>query len=132
MADVQDSRSIGELFADLSRELTTLVRKEIELARVELSNKAARVGARVGTIAVGAVVACAGLYAIVAGIILVVINFGMPAWGAALLVGVLVLIVGGLMAQQALSALRRENLTPTETVRTLKENAEWAKGQTTR
>jgi len=133
MADVRDDRSIGELFSDLSRELTTLVRKEVELARVELSSKAGRIGNRLGMVALGAVVALAGLFTVVAGIVLLVIRLDIMAdWAAALLVGVIVLAVGGLLARQALNALRQENLAPTETVRTLKENAEWAKGQTTR
>jgi len=133
MADVRDDRSIGELFSDLSRELTTLVRKEVELARVELSAKMGRIGSRLGMVALGGVVALAGLFAVVAGIVLLVISFDiMPDWAAALLVGIIVLAIGGLLAQQAVNALRRENLAPTETVRTLKENAEWAKGQTTR
>ena len=133
MADVRDDRSIGELFSDLSRELTTLVRKEVELARVELTAKMGRIGSRLGMVALGGVVALAGLFAVVAGIVLLVISFDiMPDWAAALLVGIIVLAIGGLLAQQAVNALRRENLAPTETVRTLKENAEWAKGQTTR
>ena len=32
----QDNRSLGELFAELSRETSTLIRKEIELARTEI------------------------------------------------------------------------------------------------
>lgn len=133
MADVRDDRSIGELFGDLSRELTTLVRKEIELARVELSAKAGRIGTRLAMVVLGAVVALAGLLVIVAAVVLMVINLDiMPEWAATLLVGVIVLAIGGFLAQRALSALRQENLAPTETVRTLKENAEWAKGQTTR
>lgn len=133
MADVRDDRSIGELFGDLTRELTTLVRKEIELARVELSAKAGRIGTRLAMVVLGAVVALAGLLVIVAAVVLMVINLDiMPEWAATLLVGVIVLAIGGFLAQRALSALRQENLAPTETVRTLKENAEWAKGQTTR
>ncbi len=133
MADVNDDRSIGELFGNLTRELTTLVRKEIELARVEMSAKAGRIGTRLGMVVLGAIVALAGLLVIVAGIVLLVINFDvMPEWAATMLVGVVVIAIGGLLAQQALSALRQENLAPTETVRTMKENAEWAKGQTTR
>jgi uncharacterized membrane protein YqjE len=132
MTDTRDDRSLGELFGELSRELSTLVRKELELARVELGSKASRVGARLGMVGVAAVIACAGLYAIVAGLVLLVITFGLSAWLSAMLVGVVVLAIGGFMAQQAISGLRQLDLTPTETVRTLKENAEWAKGQTTR
>jgi hypothetical protein len=40
-----------------------------------------------------------------------------------------VLIVGYISTQMGLSALKREQVTPTQTVDTLKENAQWAKGQ---
>lgn len=129
MAQIQDTRSIGELFSELTREVTTLLRKEFELARLELSTTASRVASRLGVIVLGAVLACAGLFTIVAALVLVAVELGMPAWAAALVVGVVVLGAGGVMAQQALSALRREDLAPRETVRSLKENAEWAKAQ---
>lgn len=132
MATLQDTRSLGELFGELTREISMLVRKEIELARVEMQAKAARIGTRVAVIAVGAIVACAGLFAIVAGLVLVAIRLGMAAWGAAFLVGFVVLAIGGLMAQRSLSALRREDLAPRETINTLKENVEWAKEHATR
>ena len=43
-----EERSLGELFGDLTRELTTLIRQEATLARTELSQKAAGVGKDVG------------------------------------------------------------------------------------
>lgn len=132
MAATSD-RSIGELFGDLSRELTTLVRKELELARTELTNKAGRIGSRLAIVVLGAVVALAGFLTIVASLVLLVIQLDiMSPWLSTLVVGVVVLAIGGLLAQQSLSALRQENLTPTQTVQTLKEDAAWAKGQTTR
>ena len=50
----RDDRSLGELFAELAQETSTLVRQEVELARVELSQKAARVGRDVASLVVGA------------------------------------------------------------------------------
>jgi len=132
MASAPDSRSIGELFSDLTRDMSVLIRKEVELARVELSTMASAIGARVAIITVGAVIACAGLYAIVAGLVLIAIELGLTPWAASLLVGALVLIIGGLIAKQSFDGLRALDLTPRETVRTLKENAEWAKEHTTR
>ena len=38
MAQVRDERSLGDLFSDLSRETTTLVRKEVQLAKAELGD----------------------------------------------------------------------------------------------
>ncbi|MBV9280670.1 MAG: phage holin family protein, partial [Chloroflexi bacterium] len=39
----REDRSLGELFAELSRETTTLVRQEVELAKTEMTQKATRV-----------------------------------------------------------------------------------------
>jgi hypothetical protein len=131
MAAAPDSRPLGELFSDLAREIGTLVRSEIALARTELSDKAARVGRHTTVIASGAVLAIGGVFALIAGVILVVNRAGLPAWGAALLVGAVVVGVGALLASNGLAALRREDLTPTETINTIKETTTW-RGQTTR
>ena len=40
MIDSKDDRSLGELFADLARESSTLLRQEVQLAKTELSQKA--------------------------------------------------------------------------------------------
>jgi hypothetical protein len=125
MAYAPDARSIGDLFSDLTREITTLVRNELALARAEMSAKLSRAARHAGTMAFGAVVALAGLFTLAASLVLVLVNAGMPAWGAALLVGLGLAVVGGMLAMRSLSALRREDLTPTETIQTLKETTEW-------
>jgi putative superfamily III holin-X len=53
----------------------------------------------------------------------------MPAWGAALLVGVLVAGISWLLIGKAMTALQDTELTPRETVETLKEDAAWMKQQ---
>ena len=123
-------RSLGELLAELMRETTTLVRQEVTLAKNEMTQKAADAGKNVGALAVGGAVAYAGLLAIIAAVILILIRVGMPAWGAALLVGVVVAAVGGALVSKGLAALKRQDLMPRQTVETLKEDAQWAKEQT--
>jgi hypothetical protein len=129
MAYAPDARSLGDLFSDLSREIGTLVRNELALARAEMSAKLSRVGRHAGMLALGAVVALAGLFTLAAALVLILVQAGMPAWGAALLVGLGLGAVGALVATNALAALRNEDLTPTETIETLKETTAW-KGQT--
>ena len=122
-------RSLGELFADLSRETSELVRHEVALAKAELSEKAARVGKDVGLISVGGALAYAGVLTLVAALVMGLAALGIDWWVSALLVGAVVLVAGYLSTQKGLSALKREQVTPTETIDTLKENAQWAKGQ---
>ena len=123
-------RSLGELLAELMRETTTLVRQEVTLAKNEMTQKASEAGKQVASLAVGGAVAYAGLLAIIAALILMLIHAGMPAWGAALLVGVVVAAVGGALVSKGLAALKRQDLVPRQTVETLKEDAQWAKEQT--
>jgi len=120
-----DARSIGELFSDLTREVGTLIRSEVTLARTELSDTVARVGRHAAVIVGGAVLACGGVFAMIAGLVMLVIRAGVPGWGAALAVGAAVIAAGALVANSGLSSLRREDLTPRETINTLKETATW-------
>ena len=129
MAYAPDARSLGDLFSDLTRAIGTLVRNEIALARTEMSLKLSRAARHAGMIALGAVVALAGLFTLAASLVLVLVRAGMPAWAAALIVGLGLAGVGALFATRALAALREEDLKPTETIETLKETTAW-KGQT--
>jgi len=124
-----DDRSLGELFAELSRESTTLVRQEIALAKAEMTQKATRVGKDVGFLVAGGAVLYAGFLGIMAAVILLLALF-LPDWLAALIVGVAIAAVGGVLVQKGRQALTREDLAPRQTLETLKEDVEWAKEQT--
>jgi len=121
----RDDRSLGELFGDLTREISTLDRQEATLARTELSQKAARLGKDIGMLAAGGAVAYAGLLAILAALIMGLTAAGLPGWAAALLVGVVVAVVGGLLVWSGLNAIKQEDLAPRQTVETIKEDAQW-------
>jgi Flp pilus assembly protein TadB len=126
-----EDRSLGELFAELSRETSTLIRKQFELARVELSDKLSRAGRHAAVIGVGGALAHAALLTLVAALVLALIAlFNVSAWAAALIVGVLLGAGGYALLRSGMSAFRRESLRPEETIRTLKESAEWARSQT--
>jgi hypothetical protein len=49
----------------------------------------------------------------------------MEWWVSALLVGVVVAAIGGYLVSKGLNALRQQDLTPSQTVETLKEDAQW-------
>jgi len=130
--DVQQpkaERSLGELLAELTREITTLVRQELTLAKAEMSQKVSRVGMDLAFLAAGGAVAYAGLLALV-GALVAVLNLWMPLWAAALLVGLIVVGIGGALVMKGIQALKREDLAPRQTLETLKEDVQWAKDQT--
>jgi uncharacterized membrane protein YqjE len=129
MQEEKDERSIGELIAELSRETTTLVRQELQLAKVEMSQKASRTGKNVGFLVVGGVVAYTGLLAIMAAVIIVLGNV-LALWLSALVVGVVIAAVGLVLVIKGANTLRQEDPTPQETIETLKEDREWLRDQT--
>src|SRR5579872_1094977 len=122
-----DDRSLGELFSDLSRETTTLVRQEVALAKAELSQKAAQAGKDVGFLAAGGAVAYAGFLALVAALIVGLGQAGLSWWVSALLVGIVVAAIGGAFVWTGIQQLRNLNPTPTQTIESLKENQAWTK-----
>jgi uncharacterized membrane protein YqjE len=128
MQRAKDDRSLGELFADLSRETTTLVRQEVELAKTEMTQKASRVLKNVGFLAIGGAVAYAGFLAIIAAVIILLAAI-LPWWLSALLVGIVIAAIGGFLIWKGLDALKKEDLVPRETLESLKEDQEWAKEQ---
>ena len=125
-----EERSLGDLFADLSRETTTLVRQEMALARTELTQKATRVGKDIGFLAVGGAVAYAGFLAFVAACVLALNLIVHLWWLDALIIAIVVVGIGYFMVRKGLDNLREGNLAPTQTLDSLKQDAVWAKEQT--
>lgn len=128
-AAAAEERSLGELFGDLARETSTLVKQEVGLAKTELTEKATRVGKDVGYLAMGGAVAYAGMLTLIAALVLILTAIGLPIWASALLVGLVVAGVGGSMAMKGLKQLKNVDPVPHQTVETLKEDKEWAKQQ---
>jgi hypothetical protein len=128
MQERKDDRSIGQLFAELAGDTSTLVRQEVTLAKAELTRHAARVGKQVGLLAVGGALGYAALLAIVAGAIIGLAEV-IPAWVSALIVGVVFAALAGWLITKALHALKQTEVVPRQTIETLKEDAQWMKDQ---
>ena len=123
----RDERSLGELFGDLARDMGVLVRQEVGLATTEITQKATHAAQDVAIIGVGALVAYAGFLAILAALVIGLEAMGLNWWQSALIVGVAVAVLGAVLVQRGLAALKNTDLAPRETLETLKEDAQWAK-----
>lgn len=123
-----EDRSLGELFSDLTTESRTLVRQELELAKRELGDKAAKVGKDAGLMALGGIVLYTGLLALIAAAIIGLghlIGYGV----AALITGVALAGTGAAVVLGAKKDLQKTNLAPEETKKTVKETKSWIKAQ---
>lgn len=126
-ANTDDEVPIGELFRRLSQDASALVRDEIALAKVEMretvkgyTRDAAKLGLAAGIGLVGALALTAFL---VVGLGDLINNY----WLSALIVSVAFLATAAVMAKGALEHMKRSSLAPQETVRTLKQDQQWAK-----
>jgi drug/metabolite transporter (DMT)-like permease len=129
MADTRDERSLGELLAELSRETSALIRKEVELAKTEMTAKARKASADAGLIASGGALAHAGLLVLLAALVVGLMELGVEPWLSTLIVGLVTIGTGYLLANRGMARMRQSDLTPTQTIETLKENAQWTTRQ---
>jgi Putative Actinobacterial Holin-X, holin superfamily III len=122
-------RSIGELVGDLSQQTSTLVRKEIDLARAELQEKGKVAGKGVGMLAGAGAAGLLALGALSAGLI-ALLDKATATWVAALIVMALWAVVAAALARAGQSALKRATPPVPQTVETVKEDIQWAKNPT--
>ena len=89
--------SVGDLVKAMSADLSRLVRDEIQLAQTEISAKAKQAGVGVGAFGGAGVLALYGIAVLIAAAVLG-LALVVPAWLAALIVGVVVLAIAGVAA----------------------------------
>jgi uncharacterized membrane protein YqjE len=128
--------SLGQLLKDLSGETTTLLKQEVELAKAEMGEKAARVGSNVGAVALGGAILFAGALALLFAavnalteILAHVVSLTAAAWLSPLLLGIVLGAIGYSRVKKALATLKQESVTPRKTTQSLQENKEWLKSK---
>jgi uncharacterized membrane protein YqjE len=89
-------RSTAELVKLAAEQVSTLVRDELKLAQVELAAKGKRAGVGIGLFGAAGMVAMYGVGAVLAALIIGLAAV-MPAWLAALLVGVVLFVIASIM-----------------------------------
>jgi uncharacterized membrane protein len=128
MTALRQERSVGELFGQLTQDLSLLLRQETQLAKTEIQEKVSRATRDVAALAAGGIVALVGGLAITAAIILLLIDpIGLAPWLAALLVGALLAGGGYLMLRKGLSDLKAVDPAPRRTVESVKEDIQTIK-----
>jgi uncharacterized membrane protein YqjE len=123
-------RSLVSLFMDLWRETSTLVHDEIELARVEVSEKIDKAGTALAVIATAAVFLFAGfLMLLLAAVnaLAILLPEDMAPWLSPLAVGVVVLFAGLIALSKGRHDLSARNLKPERTVESVKRDGELVK-----
>lgn len=130
MSQITDSRTVPQLLSDLARELTTLFRKETQLLRAELSDKASQLQIGAGSIAAGAICMLVALNVLAGAVVIALGKLMGPGW-AALVVGIVIAVIGALLLKKGADDLKPSSLTPERSVHHVKEDAQVIKEHVT-
>jgi hypothetical protein len=131
MTTLGEQRSLGDLLGGLSRDLTGLFRKEVQLAKAEAKESVSKAMQSVIAMLIGAVLALGALGvllgAAVSGLAILFITWGMSAEAAialsAVIVGVIVAIVAWVFVNRGINGLKAENLWLERTTHSVQRDA---------
>ena len=129
MAFANQNRSIADVLRDVITQVTTLLRKETELARVELSENVSRAAIGLGLIVGGAVLLIPALVILLEATVAALEQNGMRPAEATAIVGGCALVLGFILVAIGISRLRVKNLIPNKTIQQLQQDAAAAKQQ---
>ena len=121
--------SLGQLFGELARDVQTLFKQELALAKTETTQSAKRALMDIAKIVAGALVLYTGVIFLLAAAVFGLRELDLPWSLSALIVGAVVAVIGLFLVLRAKSDLTSGSLAPTETIESLKQDGEWAKGQ---
>ena len=121
-----EETSLGEIVGRLASDFSRLMRAEIALAKAEAKEEVKEAGKGAGMLA-GAGYAGHLLVLFLSLALMFLLDVWMPIGWAALIVAVIWGIVGFVLYSSGRKNLQRATPPMTETVETLKEDAQWAK-----
>lgn len=122
----KEDKSLGDLFSELTSEISLLFRQEAELAKLELVEKGTRMARHSGMLVVGAAVAHGAFLTLLAAAVFA-LALAMPLWLSALFTGLIAGLIGYASIHIGLKRLKRMTPVPEQTIETLKEDKEWLK-----
>jgi uncharacterized membrane protein YqjE len=127
MAD--SDRPVGELLKELSEQTTTLVRQELELAKLELTEKGKKAGIGAGMFGGAGIVGFYAVGALTACLILALAT-AVDGWLAALIVAAVYGAVAGVLALSGKSKVQQAvPPVPEQAVDSVKEDVQWTKSR---
>lgn len=137
MSTIAENGNIVDLLKRLRDDTTVLVREEVALAKVEVSEKASKLSRNVGYLAAGALVGYSGLVLMLMGLGFLLSQFfheqgmrdGTAAFLGFLIVGAVIAIISAGLVMKAINALKAQSLKPEQTLETLQEDKQWAQNK---
>ena len=121
------NKSAGSLLTEALSHVSSLMRKEVDLARAEVNENLKHAGVAIGLIVGAVVVALTALNVLSAALVAALTEAGIPAGWSAVIVGLLLAIVAYVMVQKGTNDLKLSSLAPTRTAKNVKRDAQTMK-----
>jgi uncharacterized membrane protein YqjE len=127
-SDEYSGGSIADILQGIVGNIQNIIRSEVRLAKTEMKEEATAAGKAAGMLAAGAVLA---IYAV--GILLLCLVYALsgplPAWAAALVVGLVVAAIAGILVMIGMNRIKSVSPKPEQTIDSIKEDVQWVKQQ---
>jgi uncharacterized membrane protein YqjE len=127
--DATDDRSLGQIVSDVSNDFATLMKQEVELAKVELKQELTKVGKGAGMLGGAGLSGWFVLLFLSLALVFLLDNW-LLVEVAALLTALLWAVVAAVLAAVGRKKLKEANPELPKTQQSLKEDAQWARAQT--
>jgi fatty acid desaturase len=131
-APIDDSRSLGQIFKDLTADLSTLFRSEIALLKLEVKDTVTKLGGGAAMFAAAVFLALFGLAFLFVTIVLGLVALGVPAWLSTLIVTIVLFIAAGVLAMMGKKKFAAVEFVPNESVQQIKTDIESIKADIAR
>jgi hypothetical protein len=128
----ESDRSLGQIFKELTADLSTLFRSEVALLKLEIKDTVTKLGGGIALFAGAAALAIFGLGFIFVTIVLGLVALGVPPWLSALIVTIVLFIAAGVLAMMGKKKFAQVNFVPDESVRQIKTDIESIKSDIAR
>ena len=124
-----NKRSIPDLFTDVVKQSTILVRKEAQLARAEMSDKITDLGLGIGLLVGGSVLLIPALVILLQAAVTALVNAKIAMVWASLIVGGAALAIGVVLLALGALRLKAAQPIPSKTIEQLQHDTEMARYQ---
>ena len=123
-----ETRSLGQIVGDITSDMSTLVRQEIDLAKSEMKQEVSKLGKGAGMLGAAGLAGYFTLFFLSFALTYLLDNW-MPVELAALIVALLWGIVAAVLAARGRKEIKQANPQLPVTQQTIKEDVQWAKTQ---
>jgi hypothetical protein len=122
----ETDRSLGELVGEATREVSALLRAEVELAKIEIRHEVSKAGKATGLLGAAGVLAWFAVTFLSAALAFGLVELGLSGWQATLAVGMVYAVgtvICALLGKRQVATVHA----PERTIKRLKEDVAWAR-----